>query len=112
VAQTGRAEVEEEEVLTPNACRGEGSVVGPLLAAARALPLPGGGRAASTVLSSALPAASYLTRITAVAIRGSGSTCVSCVGIINYRLEKLLVLCLLPSPPLPVAGVQSYAVFM
>jgi hypothetical protein len=34
-----------------NACRGEGSEVGPLLAA-RALPLPGGGRAASTVLSS------------------------------------------------------------
>jgi hypothetical protein len=62
------------------ACRGEGSVVGPLLAA-RALPLPGGGRAASAVLSSALLAiylAIYLTRTTlAVVICGSGSTYVS-----------------------------------
>jgi hypothetical protein len=51
-------------------------VGGPLLAV-RALPLPGGGRAASTVLSSTLLAASYLTRVLAVVVCGSGSTCVS-----------------------------------
>jgi hypothetical protein len=57
-----------------SACRGEGSVVGPLLAA-RALPLPGGGRAAST--SAKFYTASHMTRILAVVICGSGSTCVS-----------------------------------
>jgi hypothetical protein len=55
-----------------SACRGLGRVVGPLLAA-RALPLR---CAASTMLSSALLAI-YLTRILAVVICGSGSTCVS-----------------------------------
>jgi hypothetical protein len=54
------------------ACRGLGRVAGPLLAA-RALPLR---CAASTMLSSTLLAI-YLTRILAVVICGSGSTCVS-----------------------------------
>jgi hypothetical protein len=66
-----------EEKKNLSACRGEGSAVGPLLAA-RVLPLR---CAASTMLSSALLAkfctASYLTRILAVVICGSGSTCVS-----------------------------------
>jgi hypothetical protein len=54
------------------AYRGLGRAVGPLLAA-RALPLR---CAASTMLSSTL-LASYLTRVLAVVICGSGSTCVS-----------------------------------
>jgi hypothetical protein len=61
------------EIFIP--CRGLGCAVGPLLAA-RALPLR---CAASTVLSSALLAI-YLTRILAVVVCGSGSTCVSVVS--------------------------------
>jgi hypothetical protein len=52
--------------------RGEGSAVGPLLAA-RALPLH---CAASTVLIYALLAI-YLTKILAAVVCGSGPTCVS-----------------------------------
>jgi hypothetical protein len=56
-----------------SACRGLGSVVGPLLVA-RALPLR---CAASTSTGANFYTASYLTKILAVVICGSGSTCVS-----------------------------------
>jgi hypothetical protein len=66
---------EEEEVV---ACRGEGSAVGPLLAA-RALPLR---CAASTVLSSALLAI-YLTKIPAAVIRLRIDVCVGIIALRN-----------------------------
>jgi hypothetical protein len=62
----------QKEKRSGNACRSEGSVVGPLLAA-RALPLR---CAASAVLLYTLLAI-YLAKILAVVVCGSGSTCVS-----------------------------------